>query len=162
MVVGVRPRNGWLIWLTLAIGMLLSIIPMGFMEVGRPLWLALILSFWTMMLPHRFGLARAWFLGLAEDVLYGSLLGQNALILTLITFLVMTLHRRLRMFPRWQQSMVLLVVFGLAQLLQLWLYTLSGNRPPTLMFLLPALVSALLWPLVFAVLYRLSRRFQVN
>ena len=36
MVVGVRPRNGWLIWLTLAIGMLLSIIPMGFMEVGRP------------------------------------------------------------------------------------------------------------------------------
>ena len=99
--------------------------------------------------------------GLAEDVLYGSLLGQNALILTLITFLVMTLHRRLRMFPLWQQSVVLLVVFGLAQLLQLWLYTLSGNRPPTLLFLLPALVSALLWPWVFTILRGLSRRFHV-
>ncbi|MBF7730291.1 rod shape-determining protein MreD [Pseudomonas sp. N040] len=160
-MVGARYHNGWLIWLSIALGMLLSVLPMGFMEVGRPLWLALILSFWTMFLPHRFGLARAWVLGLAEDVLYGSLLGQNALILTLITFLVMTLHRRLRMFPLWQQAMVLLVVFGLAQLLQLWLYTLSGNRPPTLLFLLPALVSALLWPWVFAILRGLSKRFHV-
>ena len=114
-----------------------------------------------MVLPDRFGMGRAWVLGLAEDVLYGSLLGQNALILTLIVFLVLTLHRRLRMFPLWQQSMVLLVVFGLAQLLQLWLYTLSGNRPPTLLFLLPALVSALLWPWVFTILRGLSRRFHV-
>jgi rod shape-determining protein MreD len=160
-MVGLRPRNAWIIWLTLAIGMLLSVLPMGFMDFGRPLWLALILSFWTLTLPHRFGLARAWLVGLAEDVLYGSLLGQNALILTLITFLVMTLHRRLRMFPLWQQGMVLLVVFGLAQLLQLWLYTLSGNRPPTLLFLLPALISALLWPWVYSILRGLSRRFQV-
>ncbi len=160
-MVGLRSRNGWIIWLTLAVGMLLSVLPMGFMDFGRPLWLALILSFWTMTLPHRFGLARAWGVGLAEDVLYGSLLGRNALILTLITFLVMTLHRRLRMFPLWQQGMVLLVVFGLAQLLQLWLYTLSGNRPPTLLFLLPALISALLWPWVYSILRGLSRRFQV-
>jgi len=160
-MVGMHSRNGWVIWLTIGVGMLLSVIPMGFTEVGRPLWLALILSFWTMVLPHRFGLARAWMLGLAEDVLYGSLLGQNALILTLITFLVMTLHRRLRMFPLWQQSVVLLVVFGLAQLLQLWLYTLSGNRPPTLLFLLPALVSALLWPWIYTILHGLSRRFNV-
>lgn len=156
-----RPRNGWIVWLSIAVGMLLSVVPMGFMEVGRPLWLALILSFWSMVLPDRFGMGRAWVLGLAEDVLYGSLLGQNALILTLIVFLVLTLHRRLRMFPLWQQSMVLLVVFGLAQLLQLWLYTLSGNRPPTLLFLLPALVSALLWPWVFTILRGLSRRFHV-
>lgn len=160
-MVGLRSRNGWVIWLTIAVAMLLSVIPMGFMEIGRPLWLALVLSFWTMTLPHRFGLARAWFLGLAEDVLYGSLLGQNALILTLITFLVMTLHRRLRMFPLWQQGMVLLVVFGLAQLLQLWLYTLSGNRPPTMLFLLPALISALLWPWVYGILHGMSRRFHV-
>ena len=158
---GLRAHNGWVIWLSIAVGMLLSVIPMGFMEIGRPLWLALILAFWTLTQPHRFGLARAWFLGLAEDVLYGSLLGQNALILTLITFLVMTLHRRLRMFPLWQQSMVLLMIFGLAQLLQLWLYTLAGNRPPTMLFLLPALVSALLWPWVFGILRALSRRFQV-
>ena len=35
-----RPRNGWIVWLSIAVGMLLSVVPMGFMEVGRPLWLA--------------------------------------------------------------------------------------------------------------------------
>ena len=48
--------------------------------------------------------------------------------------------------------MVLLVVLGLAQLVQLWLNTLTGNRPPTLLFLVPVPISALLWPWVFVAL----------
>ncbi|MGH8353316.1 MAG: rod shape-determining protein MreD [Pseudomonas sp.] len=162
-MVGLRPRNGWVIWLSFAVALLLSVAPMpSFMEIGRPLWLALFLTYWTLALPHRVGMTSAWLLGLAEDVLYGSLLGQNALILSLICFLVLTLHQRLRMFPIWQQSLVLLVVFGLAQLVQLWLNALTGNRPPTLAFVLPALVSALLWPWVFAALRGLHLRLNVH
>ena len=132
------------------------------METGRPLWLALFLTAWTLALPHRVGMTTAWVLGLAADVLYGTLLGQNALILTFITFLVLSLHQRLRMFPMWQQSLVLLVVFGLAQLVQLWLNALTGNRPPTLLFILPALVSALLWPWVYTALRIIRQRLGVN
>ena len=95
-------------------------------------------------------------------MLYGTLFGQNALILTLIVFLVLSLHQRLRMFPMWQQSLVLLVVFGIAQLVQLWLNALTGNRPPTLTFVLPALVSALLWPWVGALLRGVQQRLGVN
>ena len=134
----------------------------AFMETGRPLWLALFLTAWTLALPHRVGMTTAWVLGLAADVLYGTLLGQNALILTFITFLVLSLHQRLRMFPMWQQSLVLLVVFGLAQLVQLWLNALTGNRPPTLLFILPALVSALLWPWVYTALRIIRQRLGVN
>ncbi|OPG76842.1 rod shape-determining protein MreD [Pseudomonas ogarae] len=101
-------------------------------------------------------------LGLAEDVLYGTLLGQNALILTLITFLVLSLQQRLRMFPMWQQCLVILVIFGLAQLVQLWLSALTGNRQPTLALVLPALVSALLWPWVSFGLRGLRLRFKIN
>lgn len=158
-----RSRNGWVVWGSLLLALLLSVAPMPqFMEVGRPLWLALVLSYWVLALPHRLGMVSAWSLGLVEDVLYGTLLGQNALILTLITFLVLSLQRRLRMFPMWQQSLVLLVVFGLAQLVQLWLNALTGNRPPTLAFVLPALISALLWPWVFAILRGLQQRFAVT
>lgn len=158
-----RSRNGWVIWGSLLLALLLSVAPMPqFMEVGRPLWLALVLSYWVLALPHRLGMVSAWGLGLVEDVLYGTLFGQNALILTLITFLVLSLQRRLRMFPMWQQSLVLLVVFGLAQLVQLWLNALTGNRLPTLLFVLPALISALLWPWVFAILRGLQQRFAVN
>ncbi|CAN7269940.1 rod shape-determining protein MreD [Pseudomonas sp. LjRoot71] len=158
-----RASNTWFVWLTLALALLLSVASMPkFMELGRPLWLALFLTYWVLALPHRVGMTTAWALGLLADVLNGTLLGQNALILTLITFLVLTLHQRLRMFPMWQQSTVLLVVFGLAQLVQLWLNALTGSRPPTLAFVLPALVSALLWPWVCAILRGLHQRIGVN
>lgn len=157
-----RPRNGWLIWLSFIVGLLLSVMPMPeFMQVGRPLWLALLLTYWALHLPHRVGMVTAWCLGLALDVLYSNLLGQNALVLTLIIFLVQSLHRRMRMFPLWQQSLVLLVVFGLAQLLQLWLNALTGNRTPTLLFILPALTSALLWSWVSMLMRAMQRRFNV-
>lgn len=157
-------HNGWVVWSSFLIGMVLSVAPMpAFLEAGRPMWLALLLSFWTLYLPHRVGMTTAWLLGLALDVLYGTLLGQNALVLVLVSFLIQTLQQRLRMFPAWQQSLVLLVVFGLAQLVQLWLYVLAGNRPPpTLPFLVPALVSALLWPWLFSLLRGARLRLRVN
>ncbi|MNF33460.1 Rod shape-determining protein MreD [compost metagenome] len=162
-MIALRARNVWVIWLSLALALLLSVATLPkFMEVGRPLWLALILTYWVLALPHRVGMTTAWCVGLLADVLNGTLLGQNALILTLVTFLVLSLHQRLRMFPMWQQSMVLLVVFGLAQLVQLWLNALTGSRPPTLAFVLPALVSALLWPWVCVILRGVHKRLSVN
>ncbi|SFP87657.1 rod shape-determining protein MreD [Pseudomonas borbori] len=162
-MIALRARNVWVIWLSLALALLLSVATLPkFMEVGRPLWLALFLTYWVLALPHRVGMTTAWCVGLLADVLNGTLLGQNALILTLVTFLVLSLHQRLRMFPMWQQSMVLLVVFGLAQLVQLWLNALTGSRPPTLAFVLPALVSALLWPWVCVILRGVHKRLSVN
>ncbi|SHL13760.1 rod shape-determining protein MreD [Phytopseudomonas punonensis] len=158
-----RSSNLWVIWASLIVALLLSVSTLPrFMEIGRPLWLALFLTYWVLAVPHRIGMTSAFCFGLLADVLNGTLLGQNALILTLITFLVLSLHQRLRMFPMWQQSMVLLVVFGVAQLVQLWLNALTGNRPPTLTFVLPALVSALLWPWVCTLLRAVHRRMRVN
>ncbi len=155
-------KNGWVVWLTFLIGLLLSVWPMPpFMDIFRPLWLALLLSFWTLNLPHRIGMTTAFLLGLAEDVLYGTLLGQNALVLTLITFLVLSLQQRLRMFPMWQQSLTILVVFGVAQLVQLWLSALTGNRQPTLALIWPAVTSALLWPWISFGLRGLRSRLSI-
>ncbi|MCP3749874.1 rod shape-determining protein MreD [Pseudomonas sp. SBB6] len=162
-MVSTRSRNGWVVWLTFLLGMLLSVSPMPpFAEVFRPMWLALLLAFWTLALPHRVGMTTAFVLGLAEDVLYGTLLGQNALVLTLITFLVLSLQQRLRMFPMWQQSLVILVIFGLAQLIQLWLSALTGNRLPTLALIWSAVISALLWPWISYGLRGLRRRLSIN
>ncbi|MDO9322258.1 MAG: rod shape-determining protein MreD [Pseudomonas sp.] len=162
-MVGARPRNAWVIWCSFALALLLSVAPMpSFIETGRPLWLALVLSYWMLALPHRVGMISAWLLGLAADVLYGSLLGQNALALSLIAFLVLILQQRLRSFPIWQQSMVLMVVFGLAQLVQLWLNVLVGNRPSALLFLVPVPISALCWPWVSVGLRKLRVGLSVS
>ncbi len=160
-MVSTRSRNGWMIWMTFAVGMLLSVVPFPHVEILRPMFLALPLAYWALEMPHKIGMASAFCLGLAQDVLFGTLLGHNALILTLITFLILSLQQRVRMFPMWQQSLVILVVLGLAQLLQLWLSALTGNRQ-TLAVLLPALISALLWPWVSFGLRGLSRRYKIN
>ena len=162
-MVSTRSRNGWVIWLSFVIGILLSVAPMPEgSDLLRPLWLALLLVFWTLTLPHKVGMTTAFVLGLASDVLCGTLLGQNALVLTLISFLILSLQQRLRMFPMWQQSLVVLVIFGLAQLVQLWLSALTGNRQPTLALLWPAVVSALLWPWISYALQGLRRRLGIH
>lgn len=157
-----RSRGTWVIWLTLVIALLLSIAPMPFSTgLGRPLWLAMVIAYWAIALPHRGAMAAAFVCSLLLDVLSGTLLGQSGLPLILITFLVLSLQQRLRMFPLLQQSLVLMVILGIGQLVQLWLNTLTGNRPPTLLFLVPVLVSAVLWPWLFMALHGVRRRFNV-
>ena len=111
-----------MMWLTLVVALLLSVMPMPEqMEIGRPLWLALVLTFWAIHFPQNIGVLTAWCVGIAQDVLYGTLFGQHALALVIIVFLVLTLQQRLKVFPLWQQSFALLVIYGLAQLVLLWL-----------------------------------------
>ena len=157
-----RLNNGWVIWLSLLLALLLSVAPMPeSFGLARPLSLGMFIAYWAITLPHRGGMGAAFFFGLMLDVLSGTLLGQNGLPLILSTFLVLSLQQRLRMFPLLQQSLVLMVILGLGQLVQLWLNTLTGNRPPTLLFLVPVPVSALLWPWVFIALQWARRRFNV-
>ncbi|CAM5499075.1 hypothetical protein SSTU70S_02066 [Stutzerimonas stutzeri] len=62
MIAG-RAHNGWVIWLSLLVALLLSIAPMpASTELARPLWLGLVIAFWSLALPHRggMGLARLW------------------------------------------------------------------------------------------------------
>ena len=149
--------------LSILAALLLSVMPMPDpVSLGRPMWLAMVLAYWVMALPHRVGLLTAWLAGLVSDVLFGQLFGQNALLMTLVVWMVLLLYQRIRRFPLWQQSLVMLPVFGIAQMVLLWLNSLSGNRPPTLLFLLPAVVSAVLWPWVFSLLRGVRRRFHVN
>ena len=49
-----RPNNGWVIWFSLTLALLLSVAPMpGSAEIARPLWLGLVIAFWSLTLPHR-------------------------------------------------------------------------------------------------------------
>lgn len=145
-------------WCTLGLALLLSVSPMPeHLEVARPLWLALVFTFWALTYPHKVGLLSAWCLGIAQDVLYGTVFGQHAITLTLIVFLVLTLEQRLKLFPLWQQSAALIVIYGVAQLVLLWLSTLSGMRPELSYYVIPVLVSSLLWPWLFLLLINLQR-----
>ena len=145
---------GWgLIAGSLVLALVLSILPMPvWAEWGRPEWLALVLIQWCLLVPNRVGITIAWLAGLMLDMLERAPLGQNALALSVMIYLVLLLYQRLRMFTPWQQMAVVFVLIGLEQLLCHWIQTLTGSPSPTLWFLLPALTSALVWPLISGIM----------
>lgn len=148
----------FLFLVSLALALVLEVAPLPeVMQGWRPLWLALVMSFWALETSRGGSLLLAWLVGLLQDVLYGSLLGLHAFFLVIVVFAVLRVQRRLRMFPVWQQAFFLTLVFAFGQLLMFWLEVLAGTPKLLLQYILPALVSGLLWPWVWLLLHMVQR-----
>jgi len=148
---------------TFFVAYVLAVLPLpAWLAVGRPEWLALVLIYWCIALPQRVGIITGLMLGLGLDVLEGAVIGQNGLSLLLVALLSLLLYQRLRVYSLWQQSAVVFVLVGVNQLLCQWVQSLEGIGAPSLLFLLPAVSSALLWPLVLPVLRQLRREYRVS
>ena len=158
------PQQGRLVILaTLCVALLLTIMPIpDWARHFRPAWVALILIYWAMALPHRVGIGVAFATGIMLDVISGTLLGQHALGLAVIIYITLHLHQRVRLFPAWQQSLVVLALLLLDHMLNLWVIGLTREHPPGLEYWIAPLVGMLLWPWVFVLLRDLRRRFQVS
>jgi rod shape-determining protein MreD len=159
-----RSSGGWLIALTLISAAILAMVPMPvWLELWRPEWVALVLVYWVIALPHKIGLFSAWLAGFFVDVLEGSLLGLNALTFTIIAYVSLNLYQRMRMFTPLQQSTTILFLIGVQQLLVFWVLTATGqNTAHNLAFTLSALSSALIWPVLFALLRYWRRAWQIR
>lgn len=160
---GQHRGGGLIILATFLCGMMLSQMPLpDFIGWGRPEWVAMILIYWVIALPHRVGVGSAFVAGIVLDVIRGSVLGANALALVIVAYMAQTLHRRIRVFPLWQQSVLVVVLVGCHQLILHWVQSLVGYTGDSLLFLLPAGVSLICWPLVFMALRRVRRLFHVS
>ncbi len=157
-----RPNAHWVVWISLIVAGLLSIVPLpDWASIARPAWVPMVVAYWILALPERFGLLFAFFVGILLDVFIGQLFGVSAMGMVLLAFTVMGLHRRLRMFPIWQQSFMIFVIVGCYQLLNLWIRSAMGRAAPSLWYLLPSISSAVLWPWIMVILRFLRRYFRV-
>lgn len=159
-----KPAEGrWVIICSVLLAMWLAIVPVPlWAQWARPEWLVMVMIYWLMALPSRVGIGVAWMAGLLMDVVEGTPLGQNALALAVVAYVTLILYQRLRMFVAWQQAAVVFVLIGLNQLIAHWVQNVAGTQSPNLLFLLPALVSAMLWPWLSALLRFVRRHFRVS
>lgn len=163
-----NPANGgWLILLSVAVAMVLAILHVPetwpqWLGWLRPAWIALVVFFWVMELPHRLGLISAWVIGLAADVLLADPLGLNGILLAGITYIAWRFYERLRMYSVFQQcGVVFLLVLG-SELLRGFVQDAAWSRGWSWGVFAPAAMSMLAWPLVYLVLQRFRLQFRVE
>ena len=148
-----------LVLFTLLFAMLLSIVDMPNWSLwARPEWVLLVIFYWVLALPERFGIFSAAVVGLIQDSLTASVFGRHALAYSLVVAVVLIAHKRLRMFDPWQQAGVIFILIGIERLIKYWIDVATGLSPTGLWFLFPAMISALIWPWLMVVLRSLRRK----
>lgn len=152
----------WVVWITLLLGAIVSVMPLPeWLSLIRPAWVPLMVIYWVLALPERFGLLFAFATGLMLDVFQGTLFGLNSLGMVVVAFIVLSLHRRLRLFPHLQQAFIVLLMIACYQLVLLWVRTAANDAMLTPWYLLPSISSAVIWPWLMIGLRFLRRYFRV-
>ena len=135
--------------------LILSIFPLpDAIASFRPDWVAIVLLYWSLVAPHRYGLVTAAFVGIVLDTLTGSLLGQHALALLLIVFLSQRFHLRIRAFPASQVAMVVIGLLGLYEFVLFWVDGIAGRTVPLIDRWAPLVGGAVVWLVMLALLER--------
>lgn len=133
----------------------LSVVPLpGAVAAFRPDWVPLVMIYWALVMPERFGLLTALWLGLALDTLSGALLGQHAIAMLVVVYLSMRFHLRIRVFPIWQMTMTVFAMLAMYEFVLFWVDGVAGRTVPYIERWAPVLTGALLWPLVLGTLDR--------
>jgi rod shape-determining protein MreD len=135
--------------------LILSVVPLPeAIAPFRPDWVAVVLLYWSLIEPRRYGLLTAFWLGIVLDTLSGSLLGQHSLALLLIVYLSQRLYLRIRAFPASQVATLVIVLLAIYELVLFLIDGFAGRNVPLVERWAPVLTGGLLWLLVLVVVER--------
>ena len=148
-------------FITMVAAFMLAIMPLpGWAAEFRPDWVTLVLIYWAIALPKRIGVTVAWISGLLLDVSYGTLMGQQAIGMVLVIYIIHIQHLRLRVASLLQQAIVIFFLLLLKQLLTLWVDGMLGRAPDSWLYFMPTVTSTLLWPWTYLILKDIQKKFE--
>lgn len=148
---------------SLIVAMMLTMLPLpAGIAAFRPDWVALMMILWAMAVPRAYGVGVAWVVGIFLDVAQGTLLGQHALALVVITFITIKFNLLLRMFPLLQLTATVFALNAIYEFLLFWINGVAGVSAPASVYWGPVLASGLAWPVLYTVMmgvrYRVESR----
>ena len=148
-----RARSPWIMPLSLLAALLLMLLPIPpALQPLRPYWLALVLAYWVMEDPDRIGLGWAFVIGVVADLVVGTLLGEQALRLVVITFILQRFRARLRFFPMSQQALAIGALLLNDRIVALAIRMTLGEPALASLAWFSPLIGMLLWVPVFMLL----------
>lgn len=159
-----QAANGrFIVWVTLFIGVISQIMPLpSVVDAWRPDWLLMIVLYWSIALPHRYNILAAWVLGLVLDILLGATLGVRSLAMSLVIYVAILHCQRLRNFPKWQQSLVIMLLICMYHLVIYWVEFVMQEAVFDTDLFLPAISGLVIWPWIFWILRRVRRHYKVR
>lgn len=145
-----RTLTHWVLPLSIVVALLLGLLPLPpMLQPLRPYWLALVLAYWLIEEPDRVGLGVVFGVGLVADLTFGTLLGEQALRLVVMGFILQRFRARLRFFPISQQALAIGGLLFNDRIVAAAIHLMLGLDALPAMFWLAPVAGMLLWPLVF-------------
>ncbi len=123
----------------------------------RPEFVTMVLVFWILNAPNLVGVWTGFFVGLLLDVLFKTPFGLHAMTLSAVAWATRLSWRRVAVFSVLQTSGLVLVLVLAGLIIKRVLLGIVGLPPDSLLYWLPALTSALLWPTVMVSLRRFTQ-----
>ena len=148
-----RTHSHWVLPASLLVALLLGLLPLPpLLQPLRPYWLALVVAYWVIEDPNRVGLGFAFLVGLLADLTFGNLLGEQALRLLVMAFILQRFRARLRFFPLSQQALAIGGLLLNDRIVTAAVQVALGKPTLPAMFWLAPLAGMVLWAPVFLLL----------
>jgi rod shape-determining protein MreD len=148
------------LFLAALVALILTVLPLPpWLDMVRPAFLVLVVLYWSVNAPRTGGIAFGFFAGLMLDVFQGPVLGQHALALSLVTYIAVREHQRIRSKPAIQQAMFVFVALVFYELVLFMIDGWTGHPVTSPLRWVHTLTGALIWPPAAAILaYGAGRR----
>ena len=113
-------------------------------------------------MPRRVSVGVAWFVGIVVDVSQGTLLGQHALALCAVAYVIVKFHLLMRVFPLMQLTATIFALLALYQFLLFWINGVVGINAPSISYWAPVMSGTLIWPLLYMFVSGMQSRVQMS
>ena len=141
------------ITLTALVALILTVLPLPTsLDVLRPAFLVLTVLYWSINTPRAAGIGLGFLCGLLLDVFQGPVLGEHALALSIVAYIAVREHQRIRSKPAFQQSLVVLALLAFYEFVVFAIDGWTGHPVTSPLRWLHCLTGAIVWPPAAAIL----------
>ncbi len=153
-------RNLIFTWSIILLSIVLTIIPLpDLINSFRLPWLMMTVIYFSIFNVALIGVFSAWLSGLILDLMVGGLMGENAMILSVISYLSYRFRFQIRVYPIWQIMVVVLLFLSLGELLSLWIQGVSGTMNLSAIGWINISIAVIIWPIFMGFIQKMESVF---
>ncbi len=126
-----------------------------------PDWIPMIMVFWALTTPDRFGPWVGFVVGILLEVIFVRKFGIEGLALASLIVLVNRSHLQLRVLSVWQQTIVVVLYIAIYKLIAGWLNGLIADFTITREYWYSLLGDLLIWPFLIILLNEVKAKAKI-